>query len=66
MQSFREMLSETDWIDEDTKNLAAQKVDAMTLRIGYPDFILNPRLLNEQYKDVSNSIYKYKSRISTL
>jgi predicted metalloendopeptidase len=60
------MLSETDWIDEDTKNLAAQKVDAMTMRIGYPDFILNPWLLNKQYKDVSNSIYKLKSQISIL
>jgi predicted metalloendopeptidase len=64
MQSFRELLSQTDWIDEETKDMAAQKVNAMTLRIGYPDFILNPQLLNEQYKDVSN--YKYKSEISTL
>jgi predicted metalloendopeptidase len=53
MQSFRELLSETDWIDGETKDLAAQKVDAMMLRIGYPNFILNPQLLNERYKDVS-------------
>jgi predicted metalloendopeptidase len=57
MQSFKEFLSEADWIDQGTKKLAAQKADAMTLRIGYPDFILNPRLLNERYKNVSNSIY---------
>jgi predicted metalloendopeptidase len=66
MQSFRELLSQTDWIDEETKDMAAQKVNAMTLRIGYPDFILNPQLLNERYKDVSYYMYKYKSEISIL
>jgi predicted metalloendopeptidase len=64
MQSFRELLSQTNWIDEETKDMAAQKVNAMTLRIGYPDFILNSQLLNERYKDVSNCIYK--SEISKL
>ncbi|PNF39036.1 hypothetical protein B7P43_G04849 [Cryptotermes secundus] len=52
MQSFLELLSETDWLDEETKDMAAQKLNAMTLRIGYPDFILNRQLLNERYKDV--------------
>lgn len=66
MQSFRELLSETDWLDEETKNMAAQKLNAMTLRIGYPDFILNRQLLNERYKDVSNYMYKNISEISIL
>jgi predicted metalloendopeptidase len=56
MQSFRELLSQTNWIDKETKDKAVQKVNAMTLRIGYPDFILKSQLLNERYKDVSNCI----------
>lgn len=52
MNSFRNLLDETTWIDTETKRLAAEKVDAMTLRIGYPDFILNLDELNDRYKDV--------------
>ena len=51
-QSFRELLNKIAWIDKDTKKIASEKVDAMFLRIGYPDFILDPELLNERYKDV--------------
>ncbi|GFG41004.1 hypothetical protein Cfor_12600 [Coptotermes formosanus] len=52
MQSFRELLTKTEWIDRETKELAVQKLDAMKLRIGYPDFILDPQLLNQRYKDL--------------
>ncbi|CAK9819864.1 Nep4 [Anthophora quadrimaculata] len=51
-RSFRELLNQTTWIDDETKELATEKVNAMLLRIGYPDFILQPELLNERYKDV--------------
>lgn len=52
-QSFRELLTTTSWLDESTRNLAELKVNAMTLRIGYPDFILDRNELNEKYKDLS-------------
>lgn len=51
-QSFREILEETAWIDQDTKRLARDKVDAMALRIGYPDSILDRNELDDRYKDV--------------
>lgn len=54
-RSFRELLNQTTWIDDETKELATEKVNAMLLRIGYPDFILQPELLNERYKDVSGA-----------
>lgn len=57
-QSFREILNMTTWIDMDTKRLATEKVDAMTLRIGYPDSILNREQLDERYKDVSKGIFR--------
>lgn len=51
-RSFIELLDKTNWIDDETKRLASEKVNAMSLRIGYPDFILQSHLLNERYKDV--------------
>lgn len=51
-RSFRELFNKTNWIDDETKRLATEKVNAMSLRIGYPDFILQPHLLNERYKNV--------------
>jgi len=56
-RSFRELLDKTSWIDDETKRLASEKVNAMSLRIGYPDFILQSHLLNERYKDVYMYIY---------
>ncbi|KAG6463083.1 hypothetical protein O3G_MSEX013656 [Manduca sexta] len=55
-QSFKELLHRTDWIDDKTKKLAAHKIDAMMLRIGYPDFILNKKELDERYKEIRVNI----------
>jgi neprilysin len=52
-QSFREILDETDWIDSPTKKLAEQKVNAMSLKIGYPDFILSHQTLDEKYAELN-------------
>ena len=56
MDSFRSLLKETTWIDPETKMLAEGKLDAMTLRIGYPEFILITEQLNDRYKDVINRV----------
>lgn len=58
-QSFRELLNGTDWIDAPTKHLAELKVNVMSLRIGYPDFILSPKELNEKYKYLQIDPDKY-------
>ncbi|XP_028169765.1 neprilysin-4-like [Ostrinia furnacalis] len=65
-QSFRELLHLTDWIDDKTKNLAALKVDAMMLRIGYPDFILNKQELDDRYKEVKIHPDKYFENILNI
>ncbi|XP_012282531.1 neprilysin-4 [Orussus abietinus] len=51
-RSFRELLNDTCWIDKETRSLASEKVDAMLLRIGYPELVLQPHLLDERYADV--------------
>lgn len=50
--SFRTILNETEWIDESTKVLAEMKVNGMSLKIGYPDYILNEDELNAKYEDL--------------
>ncbi|KAL4717981.1 hypothetical protein ACJJTC_013020 [Scirpophaga incertulas] len=65
-QSFEELLHLTDWIDDQTKQLAASKVDVMMLRIGYPDFILNKIELDDRYKEVQIHPDKYFENILNI
>ncbi|XP_001654841.2 neprilysin-2 [Aedes aegypti] len=58
-EAFREILNETEWLDSPTKHLAEMKVNAMSLRIGYPDFILSHKDLNEKYADLEIHPEKY-------
>ncbi|GLV45113.1 Neprilysin 4 [Carabus blaptoides fortunei] len=51
-KSFRDIISQISWLNSDTRKLARMKVDAMKLRIGYPDFILNITELSERYSDI--------------
>ncbi|GJQ67770.1 putative peptidase family M13 [Trypoxylus dichotomus] len=51
-KSFRKILAENNWMEEKTKKLAVEKIEAMQLKIGYPDLILDRELLTVQYYDV--------------
>lgn len=62
-ESFREILNETSWLDEETRNLAELKVNRMSLKIGYPDYILNENELNEKYADLDIHPNKYFENI---
>lgn len=57
--SFREILSETDWIDGSTRRLALKKLESMSLKIGYPDFILSRNKLDEKYANLHIHPDKY-------
>lgn len=48
-QAFREILNTTEWLDAPTRHFAEMKVNAMQLRIGYPDFILEREQLNAKF-----------------
>jgi len=37
------------WLDRQTRNLAIQKVFSLTDKIGYPDFVMNPKKVTEEY-----------------
>lgn len=50
--SFSEILTELQWMDEETRLVARQKAEEMRDMIGYPDKILNDTELNEEYKEI--------------
>jgi neprilysin len=57
--AFREIINETEWIDSQTKFLAELKLNAMSLKIGYPNFILDKEELNKKYKELEIHPDKY-------
>lgn len=66
-QAFKNMLTSLEWLDVDTKILAKNKIDAMRLKIGYPDFILNKDELTERYSDVvSHPDFYFENMLSIL
>ncbi|KAI4470500.1 zinc metalloprotease family m13 neprilysin-related [Holotrichia oblita] len=65
--AFKEILVFSDWLDDVTKTIAIAKVDAMRLRIGYPDIILNRNMLTDRYKDIKiHPHYYFENSLSIL
>ena len=52
MKSFKNHLTDVAWMDEATRATALDKADAVVHKIGYPDFVVNPALLDERYQQV--------------
>ncbi|KAI1698583.1 peptidase family m13 domain-containing protein [Ditylenchus destructor] len=51
-QSFMDLLSENDWMLEETMMYALHKANEMLSLIGFPDFIYNDTQLDEYYDDL--------------
>ena len=49
-EAFNELLAENHWMDEETRDVARDKANAMNERIGYPDYILNDTALTGRTK----------------
>ena len=50
--SFEEGLPALDWMDSETKEQARLKAEAVTTKIGFPDFIMEPDALSSYYREV--------------
>ncbi|XP_070502213.1 endothelin-converting enzyme homolog isoform X4 [Chironomus tepperi] len=50
--AFKENLKRLNWMDPETRTLAEEKADAISDMIGFPDYILDPKQLDEKYKDL--------------
>jgi membrane metallo-endopeptidase-like protein 1 len=51
-KEFKQILSEIDWMDQESKVKAQEKADYIDPKIGYPEFTYNDTHLNEMYKNV--------------
>lgn len=57
--AFKENLKNLQWMDAETRQLAEDKADAISDMIGFPDYILTPQMLDEQYKTLDIDPAKY-------
>lgn len=48
--AMKKLISENDWMDEATKNVAREKADYVTPRIGYPDEVDLEAKVNKEYE----------------
>lgn len=51
--AFNELLKENEWMDDETRQVAKEKADAINERIGYPELLTNPIELSKEYSFVS-------------
>ena len=52
--AFKRELTNLDWMDDDTKQAALAKADALTYKIGYPDWMYNKTRMTQEWGDVSD------------
>ncbi|XP_023834876.1 endothelin-converting enzyme-like 1 [Salvelinus sp. IW2-2015] len=59
-------LQELDWMDEVTKEAARAKLQHMMVMTGYPDFLLKPELIDQEYGfDVDENTY-FKNILNSI
>jgi len=55
MKSFKNRMAHVTWMDEATRSTALDKADAIVHKIGYPDFVANPTMLDQYYQQVRST-----------
>lgn len=66
-QEFKEMLiKNNNWMDPITKIAAAEKVNAITTHIGYPDELLDDKKLDEYHRDLQIDPHNYFQSILNI
>ncbi|XP_067136029.1 neprilysin-1-like [Centruroides vittatus] len=50
--TFKNVIQNTKWMDNETKNEAIKKIEFMSDNVGYPDWIMDKRRLSEYYENL--------------
>lgn len=51
---FKRLISDSDWINQQVKDISLLKVDSIKTFIGYPEQLLNPDWITERYRNVTS------------
>jgi predicted metalloendopeptidase len=54
LNEFKDIISESDWMDSDSKKKALEKADFIDIKIGYSEKIFNQTYMDEMYTNVNN------------
>lgn len=63
-KEFLKILDEVDWMDENTREKAKAKAEAITSYIGYPDELLDNTKITELYQNVYNEIFSLNDNLN--
>ncbi|OQV25628.1 Membrane metallo-endopeptidase-like 1 [Hypsibius exemplaris] len=63
--SFIELVGQVDWMNDATKRKAKEKMESMIDNIGYPDYVLDDKKLDEEYNGVDFDPDKYFENVVT-
>ncbi|KYM76847.1 Endothelin-converting enzyme 1 [Atta colombica] len=58
-KAFTKNFKNLNWMDAETRDAAEEKANAITDMIGFPDFILQARELDDRYRDLMIKQYEY-------
>ncbi|GFS75640.1 neprilysin-1 [Nephila pilipes] len=50
--AFLELLDEVDWMDGETREAARQKAVLMSEKIGFPEYLMDPQTLDEEFEGI--------------
>ena len=66
--AFKEMLLNSDWMDQETKNTAEDKANQINPIIAYPNYILNSNnpKMDDEYAQVKVNVSAYFASIQDL
>lgn len=62
-EAFKRNLKNLKWMDDETREAAMVKADAISDMIGFPDFILNPSQLDRKYEKLEVKVVSLHKNI---
>lgn len=60
---FEKILNEVEWMDDETRKSALNKLHSMSTHIGYPDEIMDNKKIEEYYKDLEIDSENYLTSV---
>ena len=55
LEEFKQLIKESDWMDDESKKSALEKVQYMDSKIGYSEQLYNDTVLDDEYEGVSRT-----------